>query len=204
MVGTRTSEAARRVRGEFYPGISIPFAARSPAVRLKLDEDRGRTSSPPTMPATSHASWRSLDADGTILALRGHAQADVGASYPHQWRDRRTQHRFRSCRDRSRSQHPHAGVAPRHQQDPVGTIAGQAVQKRTSSRAAVRHGGNDLGTRPRRIPPPQHDRRREMPYRSRASSSSTSRPRLTAAIIESPSRAPRRDSAGPPVALHEN
>jgi aerobic carbon-monoxide dehydrogenase large subunit len=69
------------VRGEFYPeDFLIPFAARLTGRAVKWIEDRREH-----LLATNHARdvacelEIACDADGTILALRGHATADVGA-----------------------------------------------------------------------------------------------------------------------------
>ncbi len=69
------------VRGEFYPeDFLIPFAARFTGRPVKWIEDRREH-----LIATNHArdvACRleiACDRDGTILALRGHAKADVGA-----------------------------------------------------------------------------------------------------------------------------
>jgi carbon-monoxide dehydrogenase large subunit len=69
------------VRGEFYPeDFLIPFAARFIGRPVKWIEDRREH-----LIATNHArdvACRleiACDRDGTILALRGHAKADVGA-----------------------------------------------------------------------------------------------------------------------------
>jgi aerobic carbon-monoxide dehydrogenase large subunit len=69
------------VRGEFYPeDFLIPFAARLTGRPVKWIEDRREH-----LIATNHARdvacelEIACDADGTILALRGHAKADVGA-----------------------------------------------------------------------------------------------------------------------------
>jgi len=69
------------VRGEFYPeDFLIPFAARLTGRPVKWIEDRREH-----LIATNHARdvacelEIACDADGTILALRGHASADVGA-----------------------------------------------------------------------------------------------------------------------------
>ena len=69
------------VRGEFYPeDFLIPFAARLTGRPVKWIEDRREH-----LIATNHARdvacelEIACDADGTILALRGHATADVGA-----------------------------------------------------------------------------------------------------------------------------
>jgi aerobic carbon-monoxide dehydrogenase large subunit len=69
------------VRGEFYPeDFLIPFAARRTRRPVKWIEDRREH-----LLATNHARdvaceiEIACDRDGTILALRGHAEADVGA-----------------------------------------------------------------------------------------------------------------------------
>ncbi len=69
------------VRGEFYPeDFLIPFAARLTGRPVKWIEDRREH-----LTATNHARdvacelEIACDRDGTILALRGHAKADVGA-----------------------------------------------------------------------------------------------------------------------------
>jgi aerobic carbon-monoxide dehydrogenase large subunit len=69
------------VRGEFYPeDFLIPFAARFTGRPVKWIEDRREH-----LIATNHARdvacelEIACDRDGTILALRGHAEADVGA-----------------------------------------------------------------------------------------------------------------------------
>jgi aerobic carbon-monoxide dehydrogenase large subunit len=69
------------VRGEFYPeDFLIPFAARFVGYPVKWIEDRREH-----LIATNHARDVSCmleiacERDGTILALRGHATADVGA-----------------------------------------------------------------------------------------------------------------------------
>jgi carbon-monoxide dehydrogenase large subunit len=69
------------VRGEFYPeDFLIPFAARLTGAPVKWIEDRREH-----LLATNHARDVACDLeiacarDGTILALRGHAKADVGA-----------------------------------------------------------------------------------------------------------------------------
>jgi aerobic carbon-monoxide dehydrogenase large subunit len=69
------------VRGEFYPeDFLIPFAARFTGRPVKWIEDRREH-----LIATNHARdvacelEIACDRDGTILALRGHAKADVGA-----------------------------------------------------------------------------------------------------------------------------
>ena len=69
------------VRGEFYPeDFLIPFAARLTGRPVKWIEDRREH-----LLATNHARdvaceiEIACDRDGTILALRGHAAADVGA-----------------------------------------------------------------------------------------------------------------------------
>jgi aerobic carbon-monoxide dehydrogenase large subunit len=69
------------VRGEFYPeDFLIPFAARLTRRPVKWIEDRREH-----LLATNHARdvaceiEIACDRDGTILALRGHAEADVGA-----------------------------------------------------------------------------------------------------------------------------
>jgi aerobic carbon-monoxide dehydrogenase large subunit len=69
------------VRGEFYPeDFLIPFAARMTGRPVKWIEDRREH-----LLATNHARdvacelEIACDRDGTILALRGHAKADVGA-----------------------------------------------------------------------------------------------------------------------------
>ncbi len=69
------------VRGEFYPeDFLIPFAARFTAAPVKWIEDRREH-----LIATNHARdvacelEIACDRDGAILALRGHAKADVGA-----------------------------------------------------------------------------------------------------------------------------
>ena len=69
------------VRGEFYPeDFLIPFAARLSGRPVKWIEDRREH-----LIATNHARdvacelEIACDQDGTILALRGHAKADVGA-----------------------------------------------------------------------------------------------------------------------------
>ena len=69
------------VRGEFYPeDFLIPFAARINRARRKWIEDRREH-----FLATNHARDVACDLeiacarDGTILGLRGHAKADVGA-----------------------------------------------------------------------------------------------------------------------------
>jgi aerobic carbon-monoxide dehydrogenase large subunit len=69
------------VRGEFYPeDFLIPFAARLTGRPVKWIEDRREH-----LLATNHARdvaceiEIACDRDGTILALRGHAEADVGA-----------------------------------------------------------------------------------------------------------------------------
>jgi aerobic carbon-monoxide dehydrogenase large subunit len=69
------------VRGEFYPeDFLIPFAARLTGRPVKWIEDRREH-----LIATNHARdvaceiEIACDRDGTILALRGHAEADVGA-----------------------------------------------------------------------------------------------------------------------------
>jgi len=69
------------VRGEFYPeDFLIPFAARLIGRPVKWIEDRREH-----LIATNHARdvacelEIACDQDGTILALRGHAKADVGA-----------------------------------------------------------------------------------------------------------------------------
>ena len=69
------------VRGEFYPeDFLIPFAARQVGRPVKWIEDRREH-----FLATNHARDVACDleiacaADGTILGLRGHAKADVGA-----------------------------------------------------------------------------------------------------------------------------
>ncbi len=69
------------VRGEFYPeDFLIPFAARFVGRAVKWIEDRREH-----LLATNHARdvacelEIACDRDGTILALRGHAKADVGA-----------------------------------------------------------------------------------------------------------------------------
>jgi aerobic carbon-monoxide dehydrogenase large subunit len=69
------------VRGEFYPeDFLIPFAARLTGHPVKWIEDRREH-----LLATNHARdvaceiEIACDRDGTILALRGHAKADVGA-----------------------------------------------------------------------------------------------------------------------------
>ena len=69
------------VRGEFYPeDFLIPFAARLVGRPVKWIEDRREH-----LIATNHARdvacalEIACDRDGTILALRGHARADVGA-----------------------------------------------------------------------------------------------------------------------------
>jgi carbon-monoxide dehydrogenase large subunit len=69
------------VRGEFYPeDFLIPFAARLIGRPVKWIEDRREH-----LTATNHARdvacelEIACDRDGTILALRGHAKADVGA-----------------------------------------------------------------------------------------------------------------------------
>jgi len=69
------------VRGEFYPeDFLIPFAARFAGAPVKWIEDRREH-----LLATNHARdigcelEIACDRDGTILALRGHAKADVGA-----------------------------------------------------------------------------------------------------------------------------
>ncbi len=69
------------VRGEFYPeDFLIPFAARLTGRPVKWIEDRREH-----LLATNHARdvaceiEIACDRDGTILALRGHAKADVGA-----------------------------------------------------------------------------------------------------------------------------
>jgi carbon-monoxide dehydrogenase large subunit len=69
------------VRGEFYPeDFLIPFAARFVGRPVKWIEDRREH-----LIATNHARdvacWLEIACagDGTILALRGHAKADVGA-----------------------------------------------------------------------------------------------------------------------------
>jgi carbon-monoxide dehydrogenase large subunit len=69
------------VRGEFYPeDFLIPFAARLTGRPVKWIEDRREH-----LMATNHARDIACEleiacnADGTILALRGHATADVGA-----------------------------------------------------------------------------------------------------------------------------
>ena len=69
------------VRGEFYPeDFLIPFAARLTGRPVKWIEDRREH-----FLATNHARdvacelEIACDSDGTILALRGHANADVGA-----------------------------------------------------------------------------------------------------------------------------
>ncbi len=69
------------VRGEFYPeDFLIPFAARFTGRPVKWIEDRREH-----LTATNHARdvacelEIACDRDGTILALRGHAKADVGA-----------------------------------------------------------------------------------------------------------------------------
>jgi aerobic carbon-monoxide dehydrogenase large subunit len=69
------------VRGEFYPeDFLIPFAARLTGRPVKWIEDRREH-----LIATNHARdvacdlEIACDRDGTILALRGHAKADVGA-----------------------------------------------------------------------------------------------------------------------------
>jgi aerobic carbon-monoxide dehydrogenase large subunit len=69
------------VRGEFYPeDFLIPFAARLTGRPVKWIEDRREH-----LLATNHARdvtcelEIACDGDGTVLALRGHATADVGA-----------------------------------------------------------------------------------------------------------------------------
>ena len=69
------------VRGEFYPeDFLIPFAARLTGRPVKWIEDRREH-----LLATNHARdvacelEIACDRDGTVLALRGHATADVGA-----------------------------------------------------------------------------------------------------------------------------
>ena len=69
------------VRGEFYPeDFLVPFAARQVGRPVKWIEDRREH-----FVATNHARDVACDleiacaADGTILGLRGHAKADVGA-----------------------------------------------------------------------------------------------------------------------------
>jgi len=69
------------VRGEFYPeDFLIPFAARHVGRPVKWIEDRREH-----LAATNHARdvecvlEIACDRDGTILALRGHAHADIGA-----------------------------------------------------------------------------------------------------------------------------
>jgi carbon-monoxide dehydrogenase large subunit len=69
------------VRGEFYPeDFLIPFAARLTGRPVKWIEDRREH-----LIATNHARdvacelEIACDRDGTILALRGHARADIGA-----------------------------------------------------------------------------------------------------------------------------
>jgi len=69
------------VRGEFYPeDFLIPFAARHVGRPIKWIEDRREH-----LAATNHARdvecllEIACDRDGTILGLRGHAHADIGA-----------------------------------------------------------------------------------------------------------------------------
>ncbi|HYM17406.1 MAG TPA: xanthine dehydrogenase family protein molybdopterin-binding subunit [Micropepsaceae bacterium] len=68
-------------RGEFYPeDFLIPFAARLSGRPVKWSEDRREN-----LFCTNHAREASAEleiaceADGTIVALRGHAQVDIGA-----------------------------------------------------------------------------------------------------------------------------
>ena len=108
------------VRGEFYPeDFLIPFAARFIGRPVKWIEDRREH-----LIATNHARdvacelEIACDRDGTILALRGHAKADVGAYIRTNGATGRAQHRADPLGTLSGAEHPHAGVAPRHQQDP--------------------------------------------------------------------------------------
>ena len=175
------------VRGEFYPeDFLIPFAARLIGRPVKWIEDRREH-----LLATNHARdvecelEIACDRDGTILALRGHAYADLGAYMRTNGADRRAQRRADSLRPLSHPEYRIDVVAAGDQQDAGRDLSrAGAVRGGFLPRAAVRHGRGRSRHRSRRVPPAQSVRRsRDAVCARHRRCRSTSRPRPTAATI---------------------
>ena len=150
------------VRGEFYPeDFLIPFAARRLGRPVKWIEDRREH-----LIATNHARdvecelEIACDRDGTILALRGHAQHRRRRLSAHQRRDRRAQHRAGAVGAVSHPARSHRRVACHvTNKTPVGTYRGPGRFEADFFRERLLDMvAGDLGIDRRRIPPPQPDR----------------------------------------------